>query len=226
MTMRRHRVRLTWSSGSVTVSYDNTGVESRLEVGAPGSQDAIDTVNANLADTISTVSDGSVVHLVFIDDAGTDQVSYKRRTGTTWGSAILVADGADDDDSYPTLSLDTNFNNLYAIWSEEAGAETDLIRYSLCSVASGCDDPSEWAAETTLSGGVGSEDDFSYTSSNYSGNYHIFGMWTVGDASPYHVGWDYTIIIPEKLWLFMGLGPLIPLLLRRRRKEYAEARSV
>ncbi|OGY17694.1 MAG: hypothetical protein A2786_05810, partial [Candidatus Chisholmbacteria bacterium RIFCSPHIGHO2_01_FULL_52_32] len=216
MTMRRHRVRFTWSSGTVTISYDNTGVESRLEAGALGSQDPIDTVNANLLDTLSTVSDGSLVHLIFIDDAGTDQVSYKRRTGTTWGSAILVTDGADDDDSYPSLSLDADAGVLYALWTEEAGSGTDLVRYSSCTVSTGCDDISEWAGEATVNGGSG--DDFSYTTSNYSGASHIFGMWTVGGTSPFHVDWAY-IVIPERLWLLFGAAPFLPLLLKRRRKE-------
>ena len=216
LTMRRHRVRFTWSVGSVTISYDNTGVESRLEVGAPGSQDSIDSVNANLADTLSAVSDGSLVHLIFIDDAGTDQVSYKRRTGTTWGSAILAADLEDNDDSYPSLSLDTDASVLYSIWTEEAGAGKDLVRYSSCTVSTGCDDPSEWAGEQTVNGAQ--NDDFSSTSSNYSGASHIFGMWTVGGTSPFHVDWAY-IVIPERVWLLFGAAPFLPLLLKRRRKE-------
>ena len=220
MTMRRHRARLTWSAGSVIISYDNTGVNaSRLETGALGSQDPIDTVNANLSDTISAVSDASgLVHLIFIDDAGTDQVSYKRRTGTTWGSVTLVPDAADDNDSYPSLSLDTDAGALYAIWTEEAGSGTDLVRYSSCTIGSGCDDPSEWAGELTVSGAE--NDDFSYTSSNYSGASHIFGMWTVGGTSPFHVDWAY-IVIPERLWLLFGAAPLIPLMLRRRRRAYS-----
>ena len=128
----------------------------------------------------------------------------------------MVPDAADDNDSYPSLSLDTDAGALYAIWTEEAGSGTDLVRYSSCTIGSGCDDPSEWAGELTVSGAE--NDDFSYTSSNYSGASHIFGMWTVGGTSPFHVDWAY-IVIPERLWLLFGAAPFLPLLLKRRRKE-------
>ena len=219
VTMRRLMVKFEYNSGAgTTISYDNSGVDSRLEAGgSAGTQDAIDTVPANIKDNMSSVADASNnVHLLYISDEGTDQVRYKKRTGTTWdASPTLVANLADNDDAYVTLSYQTSNNELYALWIDSG--DTDDIFWAYCSNGSGCNSgPGDWNPENTWK----TADTYTYTTSNYSG-VPIFAMWTVGDAAPYHVSWDI-VVIPEKLWLFFGVAPLIPLLIRwKRRKKYA-----
>ena len=177
----------------------------------PGSQDAIDTVPTGLSKNISAVSDASGdVHLIFIDDESTDQVSYKRRTGSTWGgTATLVADAEDNDDSYVSLSLDETNSVLYALWIDTSLSD---IFYSSCTTSTGCDAASEWVAENPWKT-TGTNTN---VTSNYSSTGPIFAEWTVGSASPYAVQADI-VVIPEYLWLFLPMAPFIPLLLKRKK---------
>ena len=184
-----------------------------------GNQDAIDTEVTGLTKNISTVADVTNydVHIIFIDDAATDQVSYKRWDSGTlaWdSSATLVADAADGNDAYSSLSYDSTGTDLYALWIDTSASD---IFYSSCDIATECNLASEWAAETNWK----STGTNTYVTSNYDGAGRIFAEWTVGNASPYSIGWDI-IIVPENLWLFVGLVPFLPLLLRKKRKKHLD----
>ncbi len=182
----------------------------------PGTQDAIDTTLANISDNFSAVGESGTVHLVFVDDESTDQISYKKWNGTSWSSAVLVADAADADDAYVSLSLDITNNNLYALWIDTVDSD---IFYSSCATSTNCDLASEWAAETAWKT-TGTN---TYVTSNYSGPSTVFAEWTTGSTSPYTVNWDVIVAIPENLWLLMLIAPLLPKALRRRwydKKKY------
>jgi hypothetical protein len=212
VTMRRLMVKLTHSQGSVDILYDNTGFDSRLEAGGTaGTQDNIDDVpSADTADGLSTVGDGlGNVHMLLVDDEDTDQISYLRRTGSSWGTAQLAAGEADSNDAYPSISRDTATGDIYAIWIDTSANivysnQCDISEYSDCS---------SWVGQESER----TSDTFTHATSNYAGP-AIMAMWSVGDQAPYHVDWEL-ILIPEKLWLFMGMAPLIPLLLKRKRKQ-------
>lgn len=171
------------------VYSDGTDVfYNRVALGGatPGTQDEIDTVVTGTTKTLSAVSDSTNydVHLVYVDDETTDQISYKRwdnnGASSAWvGSATIVADAASDSDSYPSLSLDTSNSNLYAFWIDTSSS---YIYYSSCAISSGCDLASEWAAETAWkNSGTNTA-----LSSNYSGAGLIFAQWYDGNA----VLWD------------------------------------
>jgi len=177
--------------------------------------DAIDTGVSGLENNMSAVVDNTNVdiHLAYISDEATDQVSYRRwDNGTvTWDAVTLVADAASNDDAYVTISYDTSGDDVYVLWIDTGAA--DDIFYSKCDISTECDVAGEWDAEINWQN-TGTN---TYVTSNYSGAGSIFAQWTEGTASPYSIMWDYIIIIPEHLWLFFGLGPLLPLLLKRRK---------
>ncbi|MFC1710289.1 hypothetical protein ACFL0F_01340 [Patescibacteria group bacterium] len=181
----------------------------------PGTQDSIDTVNASLSDNLSLVSDSSDnVHLLFVDAETTDQVSYRRWTsGGGWDVATLVAGAADANDAYVSLSNDTANSIMYAVWIDTS---SDDIYYSFCTISTGCNLDTEWAAESGqetqwISTGVNTN-----VTTNYGHAGYVFAEWTVGSASPYAVQAS-TVVIPEYLWIFLPMGPLLPLLLRKRK---------
>jgi hypothetical protein len=181
----------------------------------PGTQDAIDTMTGNIYENFSVVSNGTdTVHLIFVDDEATNQVSYKQWTSsggwtTPTLSNMLVTGGADNNDAYVSLSLDTQNNYLYALWIDTS---TSYIYYSFCTVSTGCDTAAKWAAESGTNTNI---------TSNYSGAARIFAGWTTGDGSPYTVNWDIITAVPENLLMFLMAGPILPFLLKRRRKREA-----
>ncbi len=151
-----------------------------------GNYDTIDTIPANLQDTFSTVADSSGnVHLIYVDNESTDQISYRKYNGTTWSTATLVTDSASDNHSYPTLTLDTNSGNLYAFWIDTS---TSYIYYSVCDITSNCDEDSDWAAETEWKT-TGTN---TYLTSNYSGVEEVFAQWFDGTS----IQWGIVITTP------------------------------
>ena len=139
-------------SGWITTEYNNHNSPSTF-YSSFGTQevrldnaDTIDTTTTTTTDTFSLLSDGTNLHLLYVDDETTDQLSYRKYSSGSWSSAILVADAASNDDSYPTLSLDTTNGDLYALWIDLAS--NDVI-YSSCDTATNCDAASEWSTETT-----------------------------------------------------------------------------
>jgi hypothetical protein len=227
------RVQATSTTPQTEVDYlysDGTDVfYNRLLMGGtsavPGTQDEIDTTTGNIYDNFSAVSNGTdTVHLIFVDAEATDQVSYKQWTdGGGWTtptlSDSLVTGGADNNDAYVSLSLDTTNGVLYALWIDTS---TSYIYYSFCTVSSGCDTAAKWAAESSQQETLWkSEGTNTNITSNYSGAARIFAGWTQGDVSPYTVNWDIITAVPENLWMFFMAGPIIPFLLKRKRKREA-----
>lgn len=171
------------TSGSVfAVWMDGTAIESKNYNGTSwdSAPTSVDTGLTGTADTFSAVADSSGnVYLLFVDDETTDQISVRKWNGTSWGAATLVADAADANDSYPTISLDTTGSNLYAFWID---VSTNVIYYSSCALSTNCDAASEWAAETSWKT-TGTN---TFISSNYSGASLIFAQWHNGTT----IAWD------------------------------------
>ena len=112
-----------------------------------GYYDTIDTTTSDTQDYFSSISDNSsIIHLTYVDNETTDQISYRKYISGSWSAATLVADAASDNDTYPTISLDTTNSDLYILWID--GATSDVI-YSSCDTTTGCDAASEWATEIT-----------------------------------------------------------------------------
>jgi len=178
---------------------------------------SIDTGVTGLSKDMSAVVDTTNydIHLLYIDDETTDQVSYKRwDSGTaSWDSSPVNLD-ASDTNAYVTLSLDSSTGDLYALWIDTSNS---YIYYRTCDVSgasSECSASGDWASELSWQT-TGTN---AWVTSNYSGNGMIFAQWTGGTGSPYSVMWDY-VIIPEKIWLFLALGLIIPGLLRRKKRK-------
>jgi hypothetical protein len=212
VTMRRYRVRLTWVSGSVIVSYDDTGVDSRLEVGVSAYTDSIDTVPSGLSNNLSAVSDGTTVHLAYVKSGSPHSVAYQKRTGTTWGGTTQLPSSTSDNQAYVSLSLDSATGDLWALWTDVSGADRHIWYRVYDASATSWLTQEDWQTSNVNTN----------VTSNYSGASRIFAAWTVGDGSPFHVSFS-TIIIPEFLWFLLPLGPILPLLLRRRRYAYEES---
>ncbi len=202
---------------------DNTDVwYNRLILGGitPGTQDAIDNVTAGTNYNLSSISDDTSpndVHLIYIDDSSPKALMYARwdnAASPAWQTAIVLDNTGGSDNTYATLSLDTTTNDLYAIWIN--GTDDD-INYRQCDVTTDtaeCDAIGKWLS--TQDGWK--TGDLAQVTSNYDGAGRIFAEWTVGTTSPYHVSWDY-IIVPEYLWLFFGLGPVLPGFIAKIKKK-------
>ena len=131
---------------------------------------------------------------------------YKKWNGTSWDESATTLD-SNAISEYATISLDTSTNDLYALWIRGSHIYYERADYTAGPTWAWDVSATDWKTTGTNT----------YVTSNYSGNGAIFAEWTVGDGSPYAVNWDM-ILIPEKIWLFMGLGLVIPEILRRRRK--------
>lgn len=112
----------------------------------PYNSDSIDTTTTAISDNLTLLSDGNNLHLAYVDDETTDQISYRKYSSGSWSAATLVADATSNDDAYPTISLDTTNSDLYILWID--GATSDVI-YSSCDTTTGCDAASEWSTEIT-----------------------------------------------------------------------------
>jgi hypothetical protein len=171
------------TSGSMfSVWADGTAIESKNYNGTSwdGSPTAVDTGPGLIESSFSAVSDSSGnIHLAYIDDESTNQLSHKKWNGSSWSSATLVSDTASNDHVYPTLSLDTTNSKLYAFW---INTSTNVISYSLCLTSSNCDAASDWTHETPWqTSGTNTS-----ISSVYADNTYIFAQWYNGSA----IAWD------------------------------------
>ncbi|MFC1649692.1 hypothetical protein ACFL2C_03215 [Patescibacteria group bacterium] len=164
---------------------------NRLALGSsssPGTQDAIDTVPNGLTDTLSAVADTTNydVHLAFVDDDTTDQISYRRWDNgtTTWQAATLVPDAASDNDTYPTISIDTNSRDLTLFWIDTS---TGAVFYNECDVSgagSECSTAGDWDSETSWKSGTNT-----HITSSYGETNEVFAQWTEG-TTLVTVEWD------------------------------------
>ncbi|QQS39286.1 glycosyltransferase [Candidatus Woesebacteria bacterium] len=189
--------------------------------GTPGSRDAIDTVPSGLSKNISAVVDTTNydVHLLFVDDESTDQVSYKRwdKINQEWDvTATLVAGGTSDTDAYVSLSYDTDASDLYAIWIDTS---TNHIFYTACDISTQCSLASDWIVGVEEEIDWHTETQPTNLTSNYSSGTNVFAQWSDGSGSPYSVEWDI-IVVPEWIWLIIVAGPILPLMGKFRKKRH------
>jgi hypothetical protein len=214
-----------WDDGDSGGQWENTGGSGGSVCSGGSNVDSIDTGISGLDDNISALADDTNddVHLLYIESAPTPNVSYNRwdngsGTNGTWQTVVALDTSATD--AYVTISYDENTEDLYAVYIDTSNS---YIHYRQCDVttdATDCSTGGNWQSEQNWKT-TGTNTN---VTTNYSGPGEIFALWTEGTGSPYNIMWDF-IIVPEKLWLWMGMGPLIPLLLRRKRRKYAEARA-
>jgi hypothetical protein len=163
--------------------------------------------NYNIS-AVSTTGSPDRVHLIY-PNTSTGYVTYDQwnSTDNNWTSFSDVTLDSSGVGEYLTLSLDTDTSDLYAFW-----VRSDVIYYKkgVSPYNSG-----NWDASATT---FKSNGQVTWLSSNYSGPSRVFATWTQGDVSPYSVLWKY-VIVPERLLALLGLGPLLPLFLRRKRKK-------
>jgi hypothetical protein len=180
-----------------------------------GNRDSVDTGVNGLTKNLSAVVDGTSydVHLIYLDDETTDQVSYKRwDSGTAaWDSSPINLD-ASNNDAYLTLSFDSTTRDIYALYIDTSLSDIFYRQCDFSAATSECSASGDWLTEVAWK----TSGTNTYVTSNYASASRIFAEWTIGSASPFVIGWDI-VLIPEKLWLWFGVAPLFPLLLRRRR---------
>jgi len=206
-----------WDDGGG--QWENTGGSGGSTCSAGSNVDSIDTGITGLDDNISALSDDTNydVHLAYIEDDATDTVSYNRwdngsGTNGTWQTEITL--DTSDTDAYVSISYDENTEDLYAVYIDTSN---NYIKYRQCDVTTD-------ATDCSTIGNWQTEQDWKTTgtntnvTTNYGGGGEIFALWTEGSGSPYTINWD-TIIVPEYLWLFFGLGPFLPGLINRHRKR-------
>lgn len=104
---------------------------------------------------------------------------------------------------YVTVSVDTSTDDVCVLWLRSSTAYYN--KYS-----------GSWGGVTDTGWAEGNNP--TNLTSNYSGNGMIFAAWTSGSGSPYSVKWDY-VVIPENLWFFLGVVPLIPVLIKRQKDK-------
>ncbi|QQS39292.1 glycosyltransferase [Candidatus Woesebacteria bacterium] len=198
-----------WLKADYYSSDDNLISWGSEETGSSGSKDSIDTVPSGLSKNISAVVDTTNydVHLLFVDDESTDQVSYKRwdKINQEWDvTATLVAGGTSDTDAYVSLSYDTDASDLYAIWIDTS---TNHIFYTACDISTQCSLASDWIVGVEEEIDWHTETQPTNLTSNYSSGTNVFAQWSDGSGSPYSVEWDI-IVVPENIWFLMLLSPL------------------
>ena len=158
---------------------------------------------------VSTTGSPDRVHLIYATTS-TGYIIYDQWNSTddNWTSFSNVTLDSVGVNFQPTISLDTNTSDLYAFW-----VRADIIRYKkgVSPYNSG-----DWDGSATT---FKSKGQIAYQTSNYSGPGRIFVIWTQGDVSPYSVVWKY-VIVPERLLVLLGFGPLLPLFLRRKRRSH------
>lgn len=182
--------------------WDNDAAGDKWDPDISVAADSIATGKAGLASNFSLVSDtSSNVEIVYVDSL--DRVQHQECTAVcsgTFGAATRL-DGATVNE-YVTVSVNSDNNDVYAIWLRSGTAYYNARTGGT------------WDGETDTGWIEGTSP--KYLTSNFRGPGRIFAEWTSGSGSPFNVNWDY-IIIPEFLWLFLPLGPFLPLILRKRK---------
>ncbi len=101
------------------------------------------------------------------------------------------------------MSVDSDTDDVYVIWLRSGTAYYNK-------------NDGTWGGETNTNWTEGTSP--AYLNSNYQAGGSIFAQWVSGTSSPFDINWDTIIVIPEHLWLFFGLGPILPLLFKRKRR--------
>ena len=199
------------------VWIDDTAIEGKKftsGAGWTGSTTSIATGATGLTKNMSAVVDptNNYIHLTYTDSS--NYMKYDQYDGTDWDYSADTLDGSATCE-YATISVDTATNDLYALWIRSNHIYYKKAAYSAGPTWTWDGSATDW--KTTTSG--------AYVTSNYSGNGMIFAEWTEGSGSPYSVNWDY-ILIPERLWLFFGLTPLLITYLRKRRRKIISKNAI
>ncbi|MCJ7739967.1 hypothetical protein MUP32_01445, partial [Candidatus Microgenomates bacterium] len=144
---------------------------------ATGSQDEIATgISTGLTNTISTVVDptNSKIHLTYVDGSG--HIVYDQYT-SDWSFSAATLD-SNTGNGYPTLTVDSSNNNLYAFW-----IRGDDIFYKKGTHSAGSwswsADPISWQATGTNI----------YCTSNFTASASIFVLWSNGSGTSYNIEW-------------------------------------
>lgn len=209
----------TWISGSLySVTDDWHCVEVEFKQSS-GSNDGYLKlwIDGELKETVSGIDNDTIdVDTSLVGRLGSDPTtgtlyfdnfaSDDSRIGCyPWGSPVTLDSNTGNE--YPTISLNTSNSDLYAIWirGDDIYYKKGVSPYK----------SANWDVSATAWQTAGTND---WVTSNYSGNGMIFAQWTDGTGSPYSVMWNF-IIIPEKVWMLLALGVVIPGILKKRKKE-------
>jgi hypothetical protein len=163
--------------------------------------DSIGTVSLGLSKSISAVSDSNGdIHVLYINSSG--NTVYDEYVWS-WESTVILDSASGN--TYPSITLDTSNNSLYAFWIRNDGTDDHIYYKNSTNWGAAATD---WHSGTNLTN----------LTSNYSGNGKVFAEWSSGAASPYTINWDI-IAVPENLWLFFSLGIAVPVFAGKKRNK-------
>lgn len=192
----------TWYKGTAIEGKKWTNGSSAWDVLAT----SLGTGSSGFDNNISISSDTS--NNLHLGAAVGNSIYYRKYTvGSGWDASATTLDGSGTN-RYVSVSVDTSNNDVYVLYLDTAASTVYYLKYS-----------GGWGAVTNTGWTEGTSP--TSLTSNYADSGKIFAEWNSQAAAPYTLNWNY-IIIPEKIWLFLGLGLLIPKLLKkqRRKKEF------
>lgn len=165
--------------------WDNSDVRWEDSSGGTTYPDSVATGISGLAKNLSAVADPTNlnIHLIYSDSSS--HMVYKERDGSVWDANATELD-ASATCEYGTLSLDTNTNDLYALWIRDSHIYYKKANYSSGPVWTWDTNATDW--KTTTSG--------TYITSNNIGDGRNFAVWSEGSGSPYSIRWDLITLSP------------------------------
>jgi hypothetical protein len=155
-----------------------------LEGSVPGVTDSIATglstgLNKNISTVGQTISTIDYVHLAYVNSSG--NIYYDRYDGD-WDFTNTSLD-ANTDNTYLGLSKDTATSDVYLGY---IGSSSDDIFTKKATYSAG---PSwSWGTSTTLV--TDTTEIFTNYSANNTGNGKVGAIYSIGDLSPYNIGWE------------------------------------
>ncbi|MCC7290086.1 LamG domain-containing protein [bacterium] len=174
---------------SMTDNLANWGTSESVAF-STSSQDTIDTIPANIDDNFSaTVDSSNNVHIAYVDDESTDQISHRKWTNSTqtWGSATLVPSGASNTHTNISIAINTSaadLNDLYVSWIDSSNNHIYYRQYD--SSATSWLTVQDWKTTGTNV----------YPTLNFSGSGRVFALWNQGTSSPTTIDWG-SILAPS-----------------------------
>lgn len=153
----------------------------------PGIQDSIVTglstgLNKNISTVGQTISSTDYVHLSYINSSG--NIYYDRYDGD-WDFTNASLD-ANSDNTYLGMSKDTATNDVYLGY---IGSSSDDIFMKKVTYSAG---PNwSWGSSSTLV--TDASEIYTNYNANYSGGSRIGSIYSIGDLSPYNIGWEVVL---------------------------------
>jgi hypothetical protein len=150
----------------------------------PGVQDSIVTglstgLHKNISTVGQTISAVDYIHLAYVNSSG--NIYYDRYDGD-WDFTNTSLD-ANTDNTYLGLSKDTATSDVYLGY---IGSSSDDIFTKKATYSAG---PSwSWGTSTTLV--TDASEIYTNYNANYTGNGKIGAIYSIGDLSPYNIGWE------------------------------------